>query len=162
MMRSLGIPVASFYEPPEDIVQREIAETVRRQFDTKLLSPDRRGIRDSLAILKQNGVVAIFADEARGGRTMAPLFGRPPHGEGNLAIAARLARHTGAQLVVIHCERLPGVRFRLHFGEPFILPAGEHNLFDDVSLLNAAIEPIILKHLNRWYYLDDSIAPLDG
>ncbi len=35
-----------------------------------------------MALLNAKKIVAIFPDEARKGRTMAPLFGRPPHDRG--------------------------------------------------------------------------------
>jgi KDO2-lipid IV(A) lauroyltransferase len=30
----------------------------------------------------------------------------------------------------------------------------------DVAYLNGRIEPAILRHLDQWYYLDDSIGPI--
>ncbi len=89
---------------------------------------------------------------------MAPLFGRPPHDRGNLAIAARLARKQKCRLAVSHVERLPGCRFRLNITAPFDLPDEPgRTVLDDVAFLNAKIEPIILRNLDNWYFLDDRI-----
>lgn len=159
-LQKLGVPVATFYEPPPDIFHRKVAEDTRRRFGMRLLTPDRHGVHDALALLKANGTVAIFPDEARRGRTMAPLFGRPPHDRGNLAIAAKLARRTGAQIIVTYSRRIKGARFQLRFEPPVSLPAGAKNLLDDITFLNSQIEPIILRNLDQWYYLDDSIEPL--
>jgi KDO2-lipid IV(A) lauroyltransferase len=160
-LQHLGIKAATFYEPPESPAQRRIAIETRERLGFRLLSPDQRGLRDAISILKANGNVIIFGDEARGGRTMAPLFGRPPHERGNLAIAARLARKLKCRLVVSHVERLPQCHFRLHITPPFSLPDDPaRTLLDDVAFLNAKIEPIILRHLDSWYFLDDSIEPL--
>lgn len=158
----LGIPLASFYAPPEDDFERRIAEQSRGRFGVSLLSPDPGGAREGLRLLRQNRVVMIFPDEARRGRLMAPLFGRRPHDAGNLAIAARLARHTGAGFVICHSERTAPCRFRLNFGPVFDLPemTGKPDILADVAFLNACIEPIIACQVPRWYFLDDSLAEI--
>lgn len=160
-MQMIGIPIASISEVPDNPVHRDIADETRAGFDVRVLSPDRNGLRHALSILKRNGVLAIFPDEKRDDRMMAPLFGRPPHLKGNLAVAAKLARRTGAQLVVVYCERVEATRFRLHFERPFQLEGADEDPLADVALLNGRIEPIILRHLDQWYYLDDSIEPID-
>jgi lauroyl/myristoyl acyltransferase len=161
-LRQAGIRTATFYEPPESRVQRRIVVEARERFGFRLLSPDSQGLRDAIKILRENGIVSIFGDEARDGRTMAPLFGRPPHDRGNLAIAARLARKLKSRLVVTHVERLPRCYFNMHISEPFALPDGPNRtLLDDIAFLNTKIEPVILDHLDSWYFLDDLIEPLD-
>ncbi len=160
-MKKLGLPIASFYEPPNDPFHLQVAEETRRASDIQLLTPDRQGLREAMTLLNAKKIVAIFPDEARKGRTMAPLFGRPPHDRGNLAIAAKLARRSGAQIVVTHCRRVGGSRFHLTFEAPVFLPEPSTGLLDDIAFLNAQIEPIILSNLDQWYYLDDSIDPLE-
>jgi len=152
-----GVQAATFYEPPTSAVQRRIVEKARLQAGFELLTPDKRGLRGAIVRLRNNGVVSIACDEARAGRLMAPLFGRPPHAKGNLAVAAKLARHANAHIVISHCERLPNCRFRLHISTPFTLPEAESGLLEDVRFLNDRLEPVILAHLDQWYYLDDSI-----
>jgi Kdo2-lipid IVA lauroyltransferase/acyltransferase len=127
----------------------------------RLLTPDRHGVHDALTLLRANGTVAIFPDEARRGKTMAPLFGRPPHDRGNLAIVAKLARRTGSQIIVTYSRRIEGARFQLRFEAPVSLPASSKGLLDDIAFLNAQIEPVILRNLDQWYYLDDSIEEIE-
>ena len=155
-----GIPPAAFYEPPESPAQRRIIEEVRRRAGFTLLPPDTGGLRKAIALLKDNQLVSIGCDEARAGQLMAPLFGRRPHDKGNLAIAAKLARRTGALIVTGHCVRLERCRFRLHICEPFALPDPGGGLLEDVRFLNERIEPIILSHLDQWYFLDDEIEEI--
>lgn len=155
-----GFPVATFYEPPTSAIQRQIIDGVRLRAGLGLLTPDGRGLRAALIRLGGNGVVSIACDEARAGRLMAPLFGRRPHDKGNLAIAARLARRTRAHVVIAHCERLANCRFALHVGEPLTLPDPGGGLLEDVRFLNERIEPIILSHLDQWYFLDDQIEEI--
>jgi KDO2-lipid IV(A) lauroyltransferase len=162
LFQHAGIALTSFYAPPEDPFEREVAESTRATFGVDLLSPDAHGVREGLRRLHKNRVVMIFPDEARGGRLMAPLFGRPPHAHGNLAIAARLARHAGARFVICHSERIAPCRFHLDISAPFALPeaAGKADVLADVRFLNDHIEPIIARNLPRWYFLDDSIEEI--
>lgn len=159
-LKSIGIPIASVAEIPLRAVHSEIAAETRAGLDVRVLTPDRNGLLKIMSILKANGVVALFADDKRNGNMMGPLFGRPAHLEGNLAMAARLARHTGAQLIVAYSERIGKNRFRLHFCRPVRLDAGSGDPHADVAHLNSLIEPIILRHLDQWYYLDDAIEPI--
>jgi KDO2-lipid IV(A) lauroyltransferase len=160
-LHDLGIKTATFYEPPASEVQRRIVIEVRKRFGFQLLTPDLKGLRTSLALLKDNGFVFMFGDEARGGRTMAPLFGRQAHDDGNLSIIARLARKSNARLNISYVERLPNCRFHLQMTEMFRLPdTMGQTIIDDVAFLNAKIEPIILDHLDSWYFLDDSLEPI--
>lgn len=157
-----GIALSSIIQPPENGFERLVIDKVRRSFNVRPILPDIGGIREALRVLKSNQSVSMFPDEARNGQTMGPLFGRPPHGQGNLAIAAKLARRTGASFVLGHCRRIAPCRFRLHFSPVFDLPAvdGEPDLLADVKFLNDKIEPVILENIPRWYFLDDAIAPL--
>jgi len=156
-----GISISTFYAPPETAAQREIAEATRKRLGVRLLQPTRRGLVDAIDVLTNRGVVAIFGDEARNARIMAPLFGRPPHSAGNLDVAARLARRTGATIVVAYCVRIRRSNFRLTLDGPFALPEIPANeppdRLADVACLNALIEPIIRAHLDQWYFLDDAL-----
>lgn len=158
-----GIPLTSFYAPPSNKFERKIAEVSRANFGVSLLSPDARGAREALRLLADNRVVMIFPDEARSGRIMGPLFGRAPHDRGNLAVAVRLARHAGASFVICHSERIAPCRFMLNFSAPFDLPPSREKpaILDDVAFLNSHIEPVVLRNIPRWYFLDDALAPLD-
>ena len=156
-----GLEIATFYQIPDRPSQRRIAVEARQEVGFRLLDPSPRGLRDAMALLKDNRMVAIFGDEARDGRTMAPLFGRPPHDRGNLALAARLARRAGAMVVIAHSERHDNCRFDMYASEPFAMPEENAGVLADVAFLNSRVEPIVLANLDRWYYLDDSIEPLD-
>ncbi len=41
-MKKLGLPIASFYEPPNDPFHLQVAEETRRASDIQLLTPDRQ------------------------------------------------------------------------------------------------------------------------
>lgn len=158
VFRRLAVPVATFYMPPESRAEHRIACRVREDFGGTLLPPGVKGVRPALKRLaRPDGVVVIFGDEGWDGRIMAPFFGRPTHLAGNLAIAVRLARHSGATIVPTYVTRSSGTRFTCRWLEPIVLPpvvdAGAA-LPADVERLNAVIEPIVRRHLDQWFFLD--------
>jgi KDO2-lipid IV(A) lauroyltransferase len=109
-------------------------------------------------------MVMIFADELDE-VVRAPLFGRAPSIPGNLSYAARLARRSGAPVIPAYVLRGEGARLKAVFGPPVHLPEGgddPQGLVRDAMLLNQVIEPIVMAHLDQWYFLDDrldEIAP---
>lgn len=156
-----GVPFTTFAIPPDTWAQRVIATRVRTRLGATILPPDRRGLHRAKAALLDGEPVAVFCDEARGGVSMAPLFGRRPHRKGNLAIAAWLARQTGCRMTVMNCRRLHKSRFRMHATEFFQLPSsdapGKERELADVAFLNGKIEPIVRENLDQWYFLDDAL-----
>lgn len=162
-LHARNLSVADFAIPPETWAQRVIATKVRKQLGIRMLSTDAHGLFGARRELQNGGTVSIFCDEARAGIGMAPLFGRPPHRDGNLAVAAWLARKSGSRIVVVNCRRLTKSRFLIDATDYFHLPpeaaSGEKRDLDDVAYLNTIIEPIIRANLDQWYFLDNPTEP---
>ncbi len=159
-LHSMGIRWADFYTPPAREVQHRIANEIRESFGIQLLQPGRAGVRPAIRVLKGGGVVSIFCDEVHDDRVMAPFFGRPPHTQGNLAVAVRLARLTGARIVIGYTVRTKGCRFDILFEEPIEYAPGEaapDQLNADILALNDRIERVISTHLDQWYFLDNDL-----
>lgn len=158
---SIGVTPYINFVPPNSRARAWIAERVRRKAGVGFLPPGQEGVRPALKVLKSGGVVSIFCDEGLQAKIRGPLFGRKPNLEGNLAVAARLARLTGATLCPIYTLRDRGARFTFHALPSLTLPPEEKpgaRLMDDITLLNAAIEPTILAHLDQWYFLDHTLS----
>jgi KDO2-lipid IV(A) lauroyltransferase len=155
-LKAVGMSAACAPIAWETRGQTWVINDLRRRNGLRYLSMDHGGVRAAYKEVKEGGLLAIFVDEARGGQLMAPLFGRPPHAEGNLAIAAKLARRANATIVLCHVTRLPEAHFRVNFSDVIELPKDSTGLLDDVSFLNGVIEPVILEHLEQWFWLDDS------
>lgn len=150
-----SLPLRLFYQPPARASQHHLAMKMRRSMDVEFLKPGAAGALPALRFLKSGGILAIFGDEQHMGRMMAPFFGRPPHLDGNLAIIARLARMTGAGVMVFHSRRTADGH-AVTFENPVPLPSRTDpgaELIDDIAALNAAIEPMILERLEEWYFL---------
>lgn len=155
-LKAVGMSAACAPIEWETRGQTWIINDLRRRNGLRYLSQDHGGVRAAYKEVKENGLLAIFVDEAREGRLMAPLFGRPPHAEGNLAIAAKLARRSGCTIVLCYVTRLPEARFRVTFSDVIELPKEPSGLLEDVAFLNGVIEPVILEHLEQWFWLDDT------
>lgn len=154
-LQAIGLSVVCAPIEWESRGQTWIIADMRRRNGLRLLPPNAGGLRAALQELRDGGILAIFVDEARDGKLMAPLFGRPPHLDGNLGIAARIARRTKTPVVLCHVTRLPENRFRVFFGDATHLPPDTQNPLDDVQFLNDLIEPVILERLDQWFFLDD-------
>ena len=160
--RSLGLQPHAFYVPPKSRAKAWIAERVRSKAGLRFLPPGMEGIRPAIKILKSGGVVSMFCDEGFGGMIRGPFFDRKPHQEGNLALAIRLARMTGATICPWYGLRTNGFRFECQALEPIRLPASDEpnaRLVKDMLLLNDAIEPVVRAHLDQWYFLDNALRP---
>jgi len=155
-LKAIGMSAACAPIEWETRGQTWIINDLRRRNGLRYLSRDHAGMRAAYREVKEGGLLAIFVDEARHGRLMAPLFGRPPHAQGNLAIAAKLARRSASALVLCHVTRLPEARFRVNFSDAIELPAAPNGVLEDVAFLNGLIEPVILEHLEQWFWLDDA------
>lgn len=160
--RKVGVPFHSFYLPLDNPVEAWVTSRVRRQLGANLLPAGMAGVGPALRILKEGGVVAIFCDEAFSGVIRGPLFGRPAHLKGNLALAVRLARRNNAKLAVVHTTRVGTARFECRFGDPISLPerpgmSDSESVLGDVRYLNSFVEPIMMENLHQWYYLHERL-----
>ncbi|MCV9963066.1 lipid A biosynthesis lauroyl acyltransferase [Pararhizobium sp. BT-229] len=161
VLQQMSVPFCLFYMPPESRAEHRIARKVRQSIGATLLPPGVKGVRPAMKMLgNREGVVMLFGDEGFDGRIMAPFFGRPPHLSGNLAIAIRLARHSGALIVPAYVIRRRGAHFTCRWLPP-IRPAETDDpgatLAGDVERLNAVIEPIIRKYVSQWHFLDHKL-----
>ncbi|AXV14929.1 hypothetical protein CYG48_03995 [Neorhizobium sp. SOG26] len=155
-----GIRPYANYTPPKGRAKAWISARVRQKGGLNFLPPGAQGIRPSVKMLKEGGVISMFCDEGVSGKIRGPLFGRKPHLEGNLAVAVRLARMTGARIAPWYNVRGDGFRFDAFFLPPIELPPEDKpgaRISDDIQLLNDVIEPVILKHLDQWYFLDNGL-----
>ena len=160
--KRIGIPFHTFFLPLDNPVERWVTARVRKKLGANLLPEGMLGVGPALHRLKQGGVVSLLCDEAFAGEIRGPLFGRPAHLKGNLALAARLARRTGAKLCILNTVRQQAANFECHFSPMIALP-GEHqarvdvDMLNDVRYVNTLVEPIVKSHLDQWYYLHERL-----
>jgi len=139
--------------------RQRLSVKLRPRANAAILPP---GIGTTRQLLRQlqrpDTFVLLHLDEARGKQIHFPTFGRPlPHG-GNLSVAIRLAATSGARLVPVHLERLPGVRYTLHMSNPVVVPptATPEDMDAVARQLDAHFSTVIQTYLSDWlqlYYL---------
>jgi len=100
-----GAMTALFSPPKRAFVQRLIAGG-REKPHLNLAPPTLSGIRAMMRALKAGEAVGILPDQVpgRGEGEWAPFFGRPAY---TMTLVQRLAKATGAIMVVAYAERLP-------------------------------------------------------
>jgi KDO2-lipid IV(A) lauroyltransferase len=154
-----GAPPVAFYQPPASSFRTDTVVAERIRGGGRLLPLGRDAARPAVsALVKDRDVLLVFPDENQHGRVAAPSLGRGPRRGGNIEYTARLARLSGAAVVIGHCRRLPGQRFRVRFEPPLHLPRTtdrEADVGAGTALLDAAIEPIILANLPQWLMLHE-------
>jgi KDO2-lipid IV(A) lauroyltransferase len=158
----LGMGEAGFqiYQPLQDPVRRQIAEQARRAFACNLLAPGPRTAGRILRRLQAGGGLSIAVDEHINGKVQAPAFGRPIARRCNLGAAARFAMLTDAQVLLAYVVRRRGARFTIRIEAPVRFDFGSQSigrLPEMVAVLNARIEPIVLAHIDQWFWLDNLV-----
>ena len=132
-------PFATFYTQPRQSQADALLRRLREGGASIQFPIDDSGVRRVFRHLKGGGVVSIMPDHVpRAGAVVAPFFGVPAL---TMTLLPRLARRTGATVLILFVERLSR-GFRVHFREP---PAA---LFDPDPLvacsgLNAGIEACV-------------------
>ncbi|MBL6456044.1 hypothetical protein JMJ55_11970 [Belnapia sp. T6] len=156
-----GAPPIAIYQPPKSSFRHDVIVRERLAGGGRLLPLGRDAARMALQVLREGDVLLFSLDEHQHGRVAAPSLGRGPRQGGNIALSARLARLSGAPIVIAHCLRLPprrGPRFRVTFAPPIHLPRSadrEADLRAGIAMLDAAIEPLILQNLPQWLMLHE-------
>ena len=150
-----------FYLPPENWVERRIANLVRARYGARFVAAaGARSLRHALRELRaRRGPFIIFVDELIRGRVQAPLFGRPLRLDSNIAYAVRLAAMTNAVVIPAYCvRREERAWFKVQFLPPLHLTCTgneEADVVENAMRLDAVITPIVRAHLDQWYYLLD-------
>lgn len=159
---SQGVHPHAIVVPPRERGRAWIARRVRARNGIRPLPLGRDAVRPMLKALRAGEPVSLFCDEGFRGAIRGPFFGRPPHLEGNLALAVRLAHMTGAPILPFYVLRegealrftfraLPPLHFERGTGD------GQANLLHDVARLNATIEPLVRDNIEQWYFLDNRL-----
>jgi KDO2-lipid IV(A) lauroyltransferase len=155
-----GFPGTGFYEPPENRFEHRIAVEVRERCGERLIFPTSVGGREAFRHLtgteSKREVFVIYIDEIFQGRVSAPALGRVQKPEGNIAHIARLARLTGAAVIPAYCVRLnDSANFKVIYLPPVKMTRSNDRNSDlaaNIEELNRIFEPIIIRHLDQWFY----------
>lgn len=99
-------PITVLYKPPRLDAVRRLVETGRAAPNVHPVPASAAGVRGLLRALKRGEAIGVLPDQvpSDGDGEWAAFFGRPAY---TMTLPARLARLTGAQVLMAHGERLP-------------------------------------------------------
>jgi len=152
-------PMWVMYRPARKAWLRDLVAGSRQRPFLQAAPANQSGVRQLLRTLRQGGYTAILPDQVppQGQGVWSRFFGRDVY---TITLAVRLARQTGAQVVMGWCERLPkGQGFISHF-EPWDhagLQGAQVSLEDTVLAMNQHIEAMVRRAPGQylWGYARD-------
>ncbi len=100
-------PLTAMYRPARQRWLRRLQRTSRDRPGMLSAPASLAGVRQMLRALKKGEAVGLLPDQVPpfGMGVWAPFFGRDAY---TMTLAARLVQHTGAEVVLLTGERLPG------------------------------------------------------
>jgi KDO2-lipid IV(A) lauroyltransferase len=107
-------PVTVLYRPARKPWLRELVATSRDRPNMTAVPTTLAGVRKMLRALRAGEAVGLLPDQVppQGQGVWAPFFGREAY---TMTLPARLAQQTGAAVLLVWGERLPGGRgYRVH------------------------------------------------
>ncbi len=152
-------PMWVMYRPARKAWLRDLVAGSRQRPFLQAAPANQSGVRQLLRTLRQGGYTAILPDQVppQGQGVWSRFFGRDAY---TITLAVRLARQTGAQVVMGWCERLPkGQGFISHF-EPWDhagLHGAQVSLEVTVLAMNQHIEAMVRRAPGQylWGYARD-------
>jgi lauroyl/myristoyl acyltransferase len=160
----LGLrPVGIAVRQPTGFREQVITD-IRLRGGGRMIRADRGAMRPALELLRTRPAeetLLFWMDEHVGGVVRGPSLGRGPVAPtGNMALAARLARLTGAAVVPGHVTRLPGprrARFLTTFLPPVPLPGATGDRAGDAAAgaaaIDAVVDPVVRALLPQWLHI---------
>lgn len=150
-------PVTVLFRPSRQPWLRELVDTARTRPGLATAPASLAGVRQMMRALRRGEAVGLLPDQVPpdGMGVWAPYFGRPAY---TMTLAARLAQQTGAEIVLMRCERLPhGAGYALHvspMSEPLPEgdPADEAHQIACATAVNRAMERLVLQSPGQYLW----------
>ena len=134
-------PITVLYRPARQPWLARLMETARRRTGMEAVPTTLAGVRQMLKALRRGEAIGLLPDQVppQGLGVWSPMFGRAAY---TMTLAARLAKQTGATVLLARCEREPGAGgFTVHV-EPLAEPL-QGALEAAVLQINRAMEAVI-------------------
>jgi KDO2-lipid IV(A) lauroyltransferase len=148
-------PLTVLYRPARRRSLRDFQEAARARPGLATAPANLAGVRQMLRALRRGECVGLLPDQVPpdGQGVWAPFFRLPAY---TMTLAARLVQQTGADCLVLRCERLPrGRGFRLHTHElARPLPAGADvdAQMEAATIINETMEQVILQDPGQYLW----------
>lgn len=151
LMTAARTPTTIMYRPPREAALESLMVEARARFGAAMAPANLRGVRQALAALRRNELVAILPDQepARGEGVFAPFFGEPAL---TMTLVRSLMRRTGAPAFMGYAERLPAGRgFRIHY-RPARQPLDAEAPVKAATALNREVEALARERLAQYQW----------
>ncbi|MFY8084877.1 MAG: lysophospholipid acyltransferase family protein [Rubrivivax sp.] len=151
-------PMTVLYRPARKAWLRQMEETARARPGLASAPASLGGVRQLMRALREGGTVALLPDQVppQGQGVWAPFFGQPAY---TMTLAARLARQTGATVLLSWCERLPPGRGHVVHMTPWVQRWPDPQGLDDeawtlqaATAINQAMEELILRRPSQYLW----------
>jgi KDO2-lipid IV(A) lauroyltransferase len=139
---SLNTPVVFLYKPLRNPQQEACLISKRQQGDLSMATADKKGVIKLQRALSKGDLIGILPDQDPGeeGSILAPFFN---HDARTMTLLAKLVRKNNAKVLLTWATRLEkGKGYELNL-EPVNILSDSDKLYDDVVLMNQAIEGLV-------------------
>lgn len=133
--REFGVAVSTVYAPESNPVMNELMQKLRKGLGERLISAEA-GPRPIIRELNAGRSVGVAMDTRPDTGKLVPFFGRDALTNTS---AVGLALRTGATLLLVRAERLPGARYRITAYGPVTSPVPDAPLRDQATLITGRI-----------------------
>ncbi len=135
-------PITVLYRPARQASLRDVMAGSRERPGLATAPASLAGVRQMIRALRKGEVIGLLPDQVPpdGLGVWAPFFGQPAY---TMTLASRLVQQTGAALLLIWGERLPGgAGFVVHVLPAPVIPKAA-SAEDAAATVNAAMESLI-------------------
>lgn len=148
-----GLTISTIYAPESNPVLLDMMLNLREAFGVKLIASDA-GVRPLMKELAAGHCIGLAMDTRLDTGKLIPFFGRDALTN---TTAARLALRSGAAILPIRAERLPGCRFRITVYDPLTSQNPEAPLEEQAlelsTRINECFEDWIREAPGQWICL---------
>jgi KDO2-lipid IV(A) lauroyltransferase len=139
-------PLGVLYRPPRQPWLAPLIESGRERGQIKLAPTTLKGVRGLLQTLKRGQAIGILPDQvpSTGEGEWANFFGRPAY---TMTLVSKLAKNSGATILMAFGERLPWGRGYIFHIEPIPLED-----VASVAALNATIEMAVRRRPEQYLW----------
>jgi len=143
----------AMYRPARKAWLNRLMESARDKPHLKSVPASSQGVRDILRHLKRGGYTALLPDQVppEGQGVWAEFLGKPAY---TMTLAVKLARQTGATVLLCWCERLPQGQFMAHLralDEPVFLDP-QSPVVLGCQAMNDAVERLVSAHPDQYLW----------
>jgi KDO2-lipid IV(A) lauroyltransferase len=136
------LTISTIYAPESNDTLRDMMLQLRESLGVKLISKDA-GVRPLMKELAAGHSIGMAMDTRLDTGKLLPYFGRDALSN---TTAARLALRSGAALLPIRAERLPGSRYRITVYDPLVSEQPDAPVDEQASELTLQIN----RHFEAW------------